>query len=261
MKSTHTTLTQTGIIKRACTNLCYTCFLILSSSLCTSSFADAEPPLPLTTAPKTNNFSLAPFTHYYKLKHSKSPLKIKAVRSLKELQNGQYRIELNAKTLLAKSSEFAEFSWKNCTSTPNQYSYYRKGFGKKKTNLIEFNWAKKQATSHYKKQQYTYPLTPDTMDKISQAFSIQCLLSKGHPEMSFTVAEKNKTKVMRYIVNGQETISTSIGSVNAIKVSRIHRNPERSTSLWFATDHNYTLIKMIQTQDNATLQLTIYKDF
>ena len=66
------------------------------------------------------------------------------------------------------------------------------------------------------------------------------------------MADRRGVKQYRFEKQGEEVVKTPLGKVKAIKVARIREgDSKRRTSIWFAPEWGYALVKLHQREDRG----------
>lgn len=102
---------------------------------------------------------------------------------------------------------------------------------------------------------------PDTLllDELNAIFYLRSRLALGDTDISFTVLDGRRVETHRYRVAGTTRIENDLASFEALQVERIRDSgSSRSTTLWFAPQHAFLLLKLEQTDaKDRTMELTI----
>ena len=69
---------------------------------------------------------------------------------------------------------------------------------------------------------------------------------------------RGKTKQYDYRVVAEEVLETAIGPLNVVKVEKITEgDDDRQITVWLATDWDYLIVKLQQSQDGDSHQLEL----
>ena len=102
---------------------------------------------------------------------------------------------------------------------------------------------------------------PDDMllDELNAIFYLRSRLALGDTDISFTVLDGRRVETHRYQVTGTTVIENDLANFDALQVERIRASDSpRSTTLWFAPQHAFLLVKLEQTDaKDRTMELTI----
>jgi len=223
----------------------------VSSQEQTSSTAQSQPSSQLK--------DVAPFVAEYDLSTSSMFISGDGQRSLKHLGNGRYRMEQTAQSFLMTRREISEFTMKHCQIKPKSYRYEQSGVGSDKRHLIDFDIPKSHAIYEEKKQrtQIDIPKGMLPLDRLSETLALQCQLQSGAQEITLNLIDKDQLRQHKFKVVGQETIQVASSKVKVLKVERIRDDDNRRTTLWFAPQQNFQLMKMEQENDGKSITLEL----
>ncbi|EUC70366.1 hypothetical protein Y017_09900 [Alcanivorax sp. 97CO-5] len=201
----------------------------------------------------------SPFNLDYRLKSEGIPFSIEAHRSLRQMQNGLWKMEVHAKNWLGEIRETALFNWQGCTPLSNYYGYKRRGLGKVKEAKLHIDrQTGVVASERTDKPMRSYDVSNNATDELSVSLALQCELRDGANEVELQVADERAQKTHHYTVVGRETLTIDGGRVETLKVQRQRgKNSERQTYMWFAPDHDYTLVQLMQKNDDGEHLMTL----
>ena len=198
------------------------------------------------------------FSQEFRLSSSGVPISITAERRLRQLDDGSWQMEVEAGALIGKVREITEFRWDQCTPQTTRYSYLREGLGQKRKALLVLDRETGTAlATRTNGQQRQYPIADSTTDKLSQTLALQCMLSRGDADLVVDVADDKGREQQRYRRDGEEILQTPAGALRAVRLVRERTDNDRQTWLWFAADHNFALVKLVQEEDNQRHEMLI----
>lgn len=198
------------------------------------------------------------FRQEFRLSSSGVPISITAERRLRQLGDGIWQMEVEAGALIGRVREITEFRWDQCTPQTTRYTYLREGLGqKRKASLVLDREAGTALAIRANGQQREYPIADSTTDKLSQTLALQCMLSRGDAELVVDVADEKGREQQRYRRDGEEVLQTPAGPLRAVRLVRERSDSSRQTWLWFAADHNFALVKLVQEEDNQRHEMLI----
>lgn len=216
----------------------------------------------LATAPafgaEGQSFStLAPVTASYEVRLNNLPFKARASQSLVPLGGDRWRLELKVESLLLDTLEYSEFRWdgENCHTIPETYSYTRKGIGKRKQLHLAFDHARKLVTRDNGKERGTYPIGPQTEDKLGHTLAIGCRVARGaRGALRVDVAWDREVRTLDYrISRSEETVETPAGAFRSLRMERARTDSDRVTTTWLAPTANWHPVKMQHTEGDGRL--------
>ncbi|MBR9867299.1 MAG: DUF3108 domain-containing protein [Oceanospirillales bacterium] len=159
---------------------------------------------------------------------------------------------LSAEALIARVNEFSEFTVQNQTVQPQHYEYHRKVIGGDKDAVLQFNWNTGTVLNDVAKKPWTMDVAPGTQDNLSYQMQLRLDLAAGKETLVYKVADGGKIKTYPFIKLGTETVTTAIGSFEAVKVQRDRgTDSKRNTYIWFAPELDYIVIKLQQVEKSG----------
>jgi hypothetical protein len=176
--------------------------------------------------------------------------KVRSTRSLYpvdgNLQGSNWEMAIRAQHLFGSINEISKFSTdKTGRIISSHYSYEKNTIGKDKELELEFDWENNKAVFTGDKEK-TLDIDRDVLDKLNYQLLLRCNLKNNREELQYNVAAKGKMEDMRFEVIGEETLKTDIGTFNTIVVKKSRDNDSRHTTIWFARDLDYTMVKLLQ---------------
>ncbi|MDY7218976.1 DUF3108 domain-containing protein [Denitrificimonas sp. JX-1] len=196
---------------------------------------------------------LKPFSASYTADWKQLPFSGKAERSLKQQEDGTWKLDFSASMLVAGLNETSWLTLVNNDIQPQKYRYSRKGMGKSKKIKQDFDWQTKRVTGNDRGKPLEATLLAGVQDKSSYQLALQRDVADGKTSMSYQVLDGDELDTYDFRVLGEETVETMVGSVDAIKVERV-RDPTQSkriTILWFAKDWDYLLVRLQQVEKDG----------
>ncbi len=183
-----------------------------------------------------------------------------AVRQLQQTGNG-WKLSLDASAMVASLSESSKLRFTSAGVEPQSYRYKRKVLGKKRTSELEFNWQNHQASSQVSDDPWQLDIPAGTLDKLSYQLQLRLDLINDRETLEYQVADNGKLKTYRFVREGEEEVTTELGTFNAVKVRR-DRGPDskRQTWLWFAPQLNYQLVRLLQTETDGKRYALVIKE-
>lgn len=222
--------------------------LAFTMALVLMGIAQAEPGLP-------ESFSATYTLH-------KGPLTLaETTRKLHKNSNGHFVYESYSKpigyarwftdsTLLEKS----EWVYHDNTLRPIRYSYDRNGSKRERHVKLNFDWNKMRVTNEINNEPWSMEIPNGTMDKLLYHLAVMHDLQQADLPLTYQVADGGTLKSYTFKELGRETLKTSLGTFNTIKLLRPGR---RDTTLWCAEELNYLPVKIIQEEDGSKLTLKL----
>ena len=218
--------------------------------------------LALFSLPALAAGALKPFSASYTADWKQLPVSGTASRSLEAIGNDQWKLSFEASMLVASLTEQSTLRFENSALLPQSYLYERSGLGKGKKIEHSFDWSAKQVIGSDRDTPVRLPLNRGLLDKSTYQLALQYDVAAGKKSMSYQVVDGDEIETYDFRVLGEETVSTEVGSVDAIKVERV-RDPtqsSRKTVLWFAKDWNYLLVRLHQVEKDGKEYQIMLKD-
>lgn len=150
--------------------------------------------------------------------------------------------------------ETSVWSYQKEAILPHSYLYQRTGGKKEKFQHLTFDWQTQQVLVDDNKQQINIAIKPKTYDKLIYQLALMADLEMQKKELSYLIADGSKLKTYNITMLGTETITTSLGKVATIKLTRLHDNTkkQRQTTLWCAPQLHFLPIKIEHIEKNGT---------
>lgn len=146
-------------------------------------------------------------------------------------------------TMLGVSvTQESEWSW-NDHIRPSRYRYDRTG--KAKHVHMQFDWEKMKVTNVVNGDPWQMDIPDGTQDKLSINLALMAHLAQSQSDISFPVADGGRLKTYDFKIVGQESINTSLGLINTIKISRNKRGrKDRQAMLWLSPELGYLPVRI-----------------
>jgi hypothetical protein len=192
----------------------------------------------------------APFRAVYKADYKGLPVSAVGIRELKILENGEYVLSSSANSFLATVTEQSLFRIEEQELVPLEYQYKRSGVGKNKKIKLTFDWPEGKVSDEA--EGWEIEITPGILDKLLYQFRMREDLEKAAlnnepwPSMTYQIADGGRLKTYDFKVTGEEELETPVGNINTVKVIRVRKSEDRSTSFWLAPDYEFMLIRLQQ---------------
>lgn len=202
---------------------------------------------------------VAPFTLDYHLKSEGIPFTFTATRTLKPVRDGLWKMEVQAKNWLGEIRETTLFDWQKCIPESTFYGYYRRGLGRVKEAKLHLDReAGVAASERTDKPMRSYPITDQATDELSVSLALQCSLQTGQRDIKLQVADERSLEAHRYRVVGEEKLKIDGKQIETVKVQRQRgANSKRQTYMWFAPQHDYLLVQLLQENSDGDHVMTL----
>lgn len=221
--------------------------LVTAGSVSSHSHIDKQTPSPLPISLYQASYSA-----------ELSGLKIKALQKLEKLESGIYRESLSAKNFIGKVDEQSTFSLKADQLYPSKYSYIRSVFGRDRSEVQHFDWQNSKVQFERDGSANSeLPIEAGHLDMITHRLQLRRDLNAGKEIFSYPVISRGKLKLYNYKVVSEQVLQTAIGPLNTVKVDRVIEDGDKTVSLWLATDWDYLIVKLRQSQGKDGYQLNL----
>lgn len=185
-------------------------------------------------------------------------LNARAKRDLEAIGPNTYRLSNNIEAKLAGFTvanlrQSSELSFVDNKLRPLAYSYQLSGVSSD-VQAIGFNWDAGVAVSSEDDESWTITLADSVMDPLSYQLALRRRL-QANPDaqigsiFDFQIIDGDEIELQlqQYRLTGEEVLSTSLGRMNSVKLSRVRdAGDRRSTTIWLARDWDYLLIRIEQ---------------
>tara|TARA_R100001198_G_scaffold55568_1_gene31533 strand:- start:2927 stop:3709 length:783 start_codon:yes stop_codon:yes gene_type:complete len=195
---------------------------------------------------------LQPFSASYAADMKNIPVNGEAIHSLQANEDGSWNLSFSASMFVARLTEQSTLRVADDRIQPLTYHYERRGLGRGKEILQHFDWPQAQVTGTYKGESFSLPTEPGLLDKTTYQLALQADLAAGKTDMTYRVVDGDEIEEYAFRVVGEERVTTKAGQFDAVEVERV-REPDarRETTLWFAKDWNYLLVRLSQIETDG----------
>ena len=81
-------------------------------------------------------------------------------------------------------------------------------------------------------------------------------------ELAYPVYARDEKEIMTFQVIGEETLETDVGKLKTVVVKKVRDNDKRHTTIWFAKNLDYVMVKLLQEKrEDAQAYLLYITDF
>jgi hypothetical protein len=227
------------------------------SALLFAALSPAVPAGAASAAESAAGHDLRPYAATYKT--STRGLNLTLERNLTVDENGLCRLTSEGRLLVAGISEVSVFAVDGDRVEPRSYVYQLSGPVSRRRE-VHFDSNSDSIRSLYKKEWYSLPKEPGTLDRMSQQEQLRLsLLNDETPRdnILFRVADGRKVKeyLLRYA--GEEVLDTPMGQVLTLRFERDHDDPERRSAFWVAPAWDYLMVRTVHVEDGRTTEANL----
>jgi uncharacterized protein DUF3108 len=133
---------------------------------------------------------------------------------------------------------------------PYRYTY-QYGNDASKLQHAEFDWRAGKLTLQYDNKTKTQPLMAGTQDLLS--FMYQFMFVPPLAQMELSITNGKNLDSYHYAFDGEETLSTKMGDLRTLHISRTRGSSDEKTELWLATDYYNLPVKIRQTDKDGSV--------
>lgn len=159
---------------------------------------------------------------------------------------------------LTEIKERSEFLWANEQPLPQHYEFVQEGFGARNRS-VEFDHINMSARFRVNEVSGILMLDGAAFDDLSGYLVLKEQLTQGASEVRFNVVDRGEIREHSYKIVNRLQLDTPLGKLRAVHLERIRsEDSARKTEIWLAPDHDYLLLKLVQTEpDGRTIKLDI----
>lgn len=128
---------------------------------------------------------------------------------------------------------------------PDEYLYQRSGSRRREANLI-FDWQSMTVENHVADSHWEMDIPAGTIDKLATQMGAMIALGRGAKNITFTVADGGTLKEYQYQIIGRETLDVPAGTFKTVKVTKLRKDIDQETIIWFAPALHYLPVRIWQ---------------
>jgi len=111
---------------------------------------------------------------------------------------------------------------------------------------VTFDWEHKQVTGVYEDAKVDMPLPMGIQDDLSVQIALMVELLRGHTPDKFSLLSGNSVREYRYSRDGEETLTTPVGTIQTIIYRSEKQYSPRVTRFWCAPSLGYIPLRVEQ---------------
>ncbi len=116
----------------------------------------------------------------------------------------------------------------------------------KRDASVQFDWDHNRVTGVYEDAKVDMPLQPGIQDDLSVQIALMVELLNGRTPDKFLMLDKNTLREYRFVREGEDTLSTPLGSVATIIFRSQKTGSPRVTRFWCAPTRGYIPMRVEQ---------------
>ena len=206
-------------------------------------------------------FAMSPFQASYQFSYNGKNMG-SATRTLSQSGNNWTYVFAAKAGAMASASETSHFSLNNSGDiVSNSFNRHSKILVHNNTMSIDFNPNAKTISAKQDKKVYSFDWEAGVLDELNAELQLREDLKSSDLKSSYPIADAKEVESRHFVKQGTETVKTSYGTFDTIKVVLKHNKPNRDTIFWLAPKLDYVPVK-VSHQDGKTsygLLLTGYK--
>jgi hypothetical protein len=115
---------------------------------------------------------------------------------------------------------------------------------------IQYDWDKKRVTGTNEDAKIDMPIPPDIQDDLSVQIALMVALMRGHAADKFSLLSGATVREYHYTREGEETLSTPLGTIPTVVYRSEKQYSPRVTRFWCAPSLGYIPLKVQQKRNN-----------
>jgi len=181
------------------------------------------------------------------------PISGSANHTLIQLSQNIWRYQFNVDSFFADVNESVYFQWNDGRVIPITYHYKRSGWAvSNRRATLEFNWKENKVLNDVQGVPWSMEIPDNAIDKLGYQLQIKLDLMAGKRDLVYQVADGGYLKEFRFNIEGEETVNTELGEVTAVVIKKVRSGSDkRDSTLWFAKEWDYLLVKLIQIESDG----------
>ena len=137
------------------------------------------------------------------------------------------------------------------------YQYSRSILGKERTENSSFTANGRRASNTYKGETLRFDSVDHLLGPLGYQTQMQLDLLRGASDLRYAVLSRGKIRDYQFARQGNEAISTSLGTLDTIVVDRLRTESTRKTRIWLAPNLGYLPVKLVQEEDGERYEMQI----
>lgn len=181
------------------------------------------------------------------------PINGTATHTLVQLSKSIWRYQFNVDSFLAEINESVYFQLTNSKVRPISYHYKRSGWAvTNRRATLAFNWKEHKVLNDVQGIPWSMIIPEGAIDKLGYQLQLRLDLIAGKQDLRYQVADGGYLKEFSFEKLGEESINTELGKVTAVIVKKVRtESDKRDSTLWFAKELNYLLVKLVQVETDG----------
>ena len=202
-------------------------------------------------------YAMAPFQASYQFSYNNKNLG-SATRTLSQ-QGNNWTYKFAAKAGgIASASETSQFAFSDNKITSQKFSRTSKILVHNNTMNINFHPSAKVINTQKDDKKRSFAWQAGVLDELNAELQVREDLKNGNTlQPRYYISDAKGVDERRFIKQGTESIKTSYGTFNTIKVVLQHSKPERNTVFWLAPKLDYLPVKVTHNDGKSSYGLLL----
>jgi uncharacterized protein DUF3108 len=111
---------------------------------------------------------------------------------------------------------------------------------------VQFDWQNNRVTGVYEDAKIDMPIPPGMQDDLSVQIALMVELLRGHTPDKFSLISGNSVREYRYSRDGEETLTTPVGTIQTVIYRSEKQYSPRVTRFWCAPSLGYIPLRVEQ---------------
>lgn len=134
---------------------------------------------------------------------------------------------------------------------PLHYRFRRTGGSREEHTEYRFDWTNGHVAAEHNGNRAELALAPRVLDPLSTYLQAMWDLKAERRIEEYQLLDDTRIRAYRVEYQGVETLSTSLGDLRTVRVFRQRPGSSRAVVFWFASDHDYIPVQVIQYRDGS----------
>jgi hypothetical protein len=122
---------------------------------------------------------------------------------------------------------------------------------------IQFDWEHNRVTGVYEDAKIDMPIPPGMQDDLSVQIALMVELLRGHTPDKSSLISGDSVREYRYSRDGEETLTTPVGTIETVIYRSEKQNSPRTTRFWCAPSLGYIPLRVQQKKGKDDVEWTM----
>jgi hypothetical protein len=200
--------------------------------------------------------ALRPYTARYDT--SVMGMDITLRRQLRQ-QESQWTLTNSGSVLFFSLSEEAQFRIDQGRILADSFLYRLKGPVNRRRE-VQFDPEQQRIRSLRKDEWTEHPWSPEVLDRLStqEQLRLDLMTAPQAPEtLTSVIIDGHRIKTRTFTLIEEVSITTPAGDFRTLRYDQVHDDPERQSTLWFAIDADYLLVRSEHVEDGSAITVAL----